>query len=78
VRILPATIHPRCLKSESLARGVGEARRRWQPSAIWPRSGERSAQPALFTKLVSSLTDNDLRAMMEMSGQKAGRGSWLT
>ena len=35
-------------------------------------------QPALFTELVASLTDNDLRAQMEMFGQKASRGSWLT
>jgi hypothetical protein len=35
-------------------------------------------QPALFTELVSSLTDHDLRAQMEIVGQKASRGSWLT
>ena len=41
VRILPATIHPRCLGSESMARGVGTPGDRWQPSAIWPTSGEQ-------------------------------------
>ena len=35
-------------------------------------------QPAWFTELVSSLTDHDLRARMEMFGQTASRGSWLT
>jgi hypothetical protein len=36
-----------------------------------------SHQPELFTRLVTSLTDGDLRAEMEMFGQRASRGSWL-
>ena len=35
-------------------------------------------QPELFRELVPSLTDHDLRAPMEMFGQTASRGSWLT
>jgi hypothetical protein len=34
-------------------------------------------QPDLFTNLLGSLTDSELRAEMEMFGNKASRGSWL-
>ena len=34
-------------------------------------------QPVLFAELVEPLTDDDLRAEMEMFGAKASRGSWL-
>jgi hypothetical protein len=34
-------------------------------------------QPVLFSELLGSLTDADLRAEMEMFGAKASRGSWL-
>ena len=34
-------------------------------------------QPALFSELLGSLTDADLRDEMEMFGTKASRGSWL-
>lgn len=42
VPTLPANDSPSCLGSESMAPGVGKPGKRWQPSAIWPRSGERS------------------------------------
>jgi len=35
------------------------------------------AQPDLFTKLVGSLSEGELRAEMEMFGNKASRGAWL-
>jgi hypothetical protein len=34
-------------------------------------------QPVLFSELLGSLTDADLRAEMEMFGSKDSRGSWL-
>ena len=34
-------------------------------------------QPDLFTEMVESLTDDELRAEMEMFGNKGSRGSWL-
>lgn len=34
-------------------------------------------QPDLFAELVASLTDDELRAEIEMFGSKASRGSWL-
>ena len=36
-----------------------------------------AAQTALFAELVEPLTDDDLRAEMEMFGSKGTRGSWL-
>jgi hypothetical protein len=36
-----------------------------------------SKQPVLFSELLGSLTDADLRAEMEMFGTKSSRGSWL-
>jgi hypothetical protein len=34
-------------------------------------------QPDLFSELVESLTDDELRTEMEMFGNKGSRGSWL-
>jgi hypothetical protein len=34
-------------------------------------------QSALFTELVGSCSDADLRAQIEMFGRKASRGSWI-
>lgn len=36
-----------------------------------------SHQPELFTQLVVSLTEDDLRAEMEIFGRTTSRGSWL-
>ena len=74
--ILPADDSPRCLGSESMASGVEKPGNGGSRAQSGRDQGSDCHQPALFTELVSSVPDNDLRAMMETSGQKAGRASF--
>jgi len=77
VRILPENHSPRCLGSESMARGVRRPGKGGSRAPSRRDQGSDRPPAALFTELVSSLIDNVLRAQMEKSDQKARRGSWL-